>query len=95
MHQDPATALLHRVWRATEVRHETLTLPPWTNPSASLQVVADLPPTSVTNGHNISAQALTNVLNCLHEPGADVSFMVILHRDTLVLVVPLKVVWAV
>jgi len=46
-------------------------------------------------GQSSSAQALTNVLDCLHEPGADVRFVVILYGDALVLVVPLEMVGAV
>lgn len=42
-----------------------------------------------------SEQALTDVLDGLHEPRADVGFVVVLHGDALVLVMPLKVVGAV
>lgn len=47
------------------------------------------------HGRSSCKQALTDVLDCLHEPGADVGFVVVLHGDALVLVVPLEVVGAV
>lgn len=63
--------------------------------SQRLQVFDAGTPHPPWNSYSTAAQALTDVLNCLHEPGADVSFVVILHRDTLVLVVPLEMVGAV
>ena len=39
--------------------------------------------------------SLTYELDSLQEPAADVFFVVVLHRDTFVLVHPLEVVWTV
>ena len=38
---------------------------------------------------------LTNKFNSFVEPGADVGFVVVLHRNALILVVSLEVIWAV